>query len=247
VFGPVDLDPVSSVPKLTRAEKIQYWGKRRVLCGGKVDSDSSDAGDDADADSDHEEGEDAKLPIAYHALPVKAITNLIEGFGCRHVIDMSPTPLPLAQKLVEMGCSYFALCGTEMARELLQDQLHSGLVKALKNSTNPLYDKRYVKSNAPGNATGSAAKTGDAPETEVEKPDGDAPDPDAAAAKKKARKNKKSTGDTPAAETPAAAAVAAAAPKVDLKGLLAAARDSLGKVGTEGEADADADAEADGA
>ncbi len=42
MFGPIDLDALSTLPKMSIADKKAYWGKRYVLAGGAVPSEEED-------------------------------------------------------------------------------------------------------------------------------------------------------------------------------------------------------------
>ena len=44
VVGPVVLDPLSRIPKLKLADKIEYYGKRRVAPGGKLEEEAENEG-----------------------------------------------------------------------------------------------------------------------------------------------------------------------------------------------------------
>lgn len=127
VIGPVALDVVSSLPTLPcLADKIMWWGKRGNRAGGPAMSEDED--DEVEDDDDAEAPDDSvALPISHHCLPLAVITDLVEGFGAKHVIDLTPTPLPLAIKLLEMGCSYFAMCASEKMADSLKEQLVNGV------------------------------------------------------------------------------------------------------------------------
>ena len=52
VMGPVCLDPLDEIPMMSVADKIQYWGTRRVSPGGRADDDEIlEAGADDDEGS----------------------------------------------------------------------------------------------------------------------------------------------------------------------------------------------------
>ena len=100
---------------MTAQEKLEFYGHRRVLVGGK-DSDDDDDDEEPfeadEADDNDDADETAKIPINFHALPVSVIMDFVVAWKVKHVLDFMPTPLPLALALVEKGISYFALCGT---------------------------------------------------------------------------------------------------------------------------------------
>jgi hypothetical protein len=60
------------------------------------------------------------------------------------VVDFSPSPLPVALRLMEMGVSYFSLSATEFQRDFLSKQLDAGLLAAVVSPTSPLYDRRLA-------------------------------------------------------------------------------------------------------
>ena len=150
VVGPVALNPVSALPKLSHEDKIAYLGKRRVAAGGREPiSDDSAEEDDAAGGEDPEDGGAALQPISFHCLPVAVTLDFVKAFQVRHVVDFTPSPLPLPLELVKLGISYLGVCATENQRDYIKDALHTGLVAELQNPESPLHDPRI----APGPAS----------------------------------------------------------------------------------------------
>ena len=152
VFGPVQLDPPSSIPSVPKADKVQWLGKRRILAGGKADeSDDEDPEDECDAEPvAAEQSTSDSVPLTYHALPVVVFTDLVEAFGVKHVIDLTPTALPLQVALLARGCSYFGLCGSEFQRDWIQEKLRADVVKAIRDPSSTLFDKRLTPAEGGG-------------------------------------------------------------------------------------------------
>ena len=135
VVGPVVLDPLSRIPKLKLADKIEYYGKRRVAPGGKLEEEADNDGAEQEDEEqfmdtepavDPDETEGMK-PISYHVLPITVVTDYVQGFGVKHVIDFTPTPLPLAIALSKLGVSYAAFCATDSQATFLKNQYREAL------------------------------------------------------------------------------------------------------------------------
>ena len=137
VVGPVALDPSSALPTLSHEDKIAYLGNRRVAVNGKeplTDNSDEDAeGGGAPADV----GGDGLEPISFHCLPVDVTLDFVKAFQVRHVVDFTPTPLPLALELVKLGVNYFGVCGTENQRTVFKNALHNGIVAELQHPASP--------------------------------------------------------------------------------------------------------------
>lgn len=160
VFGPITLDNMADMPKMSVADKRDYYGKRFILAGGRIDADDDDnedtevEDDDAEINDDADEGDP---PIAWHALPVTAVMSYVKAFNIKHVIDLSPTPLPLAYEVVAWGGSYVALCATPQQADYLQHALFEKLIQGIVNPEQTLlYDPRFSQTAAE-NAIGRAA------------------------------------------------------------------------------------------
>ena len=108
-WGSPNLDPLSVLPKLSDTDKAEYLGKRLGRVGGAACPGSDDSADD-DADEDPAQGagdtapeeaaggggDDPELvPIAWHCLPVTLVLDFVKALNVKHVLDFSPTPLPL--------------------------------------------------------------------------------------------------------------------------------------------------------
>lgn len=236
VFGPVAMDKLTTLPTIAKVDKPVWWGKRLVRAGGKeegsdVEAEEEESDDGADEAVDES---DQQRPMSYHCLPVTVVTDLVEGMNVKHVIDLTPTPLPLALNLLMMGCSYFAVCASERMRDELTSRLHSQLVGALKDPTNPLFDRRFVASGAPaeqqedgprGDGGGGGGPPGEG---------GADPVPPPAKGRGRGRGKGRRGGGGGGGPPAPAAADAGGAPAsegggggVDLAGLLAAARQNL--------------------
>ena len=152
VVGPVVLDPLSRIPKLKLADKIEYYGKRRVAPGGKLgdeaENECAELEDeeqfmDTEPAVDPDETEGMK-PISYHVLPITVVTDYVQGFGVKHVIDFTPTPLPLAIALSKLGVSYAAFCATDSQATFLKNQYREALRAELLDSSSVLYESRLT-------------------------------------------------------------------------------------------------------
>ena len=63
-----------------------------------------------------------KYPICYHVLPIDLLLDFIKAFQVRHIVDFSPTPMPLTVQLANLGITYLAICGTEEQKNYLHDK-----------------------------------------------------------------------------------------------------------------------------
>ena len=168
VVGPVVLDPLSRIPKLKLADKIEYYGKRRVAPGGKLEDEAENEGAELEDEEqimdtepavDPDETEGMK-PINYHVLPITVVTDYVQGFGVKHVIDFTPTPLPLAIALSKLGVSYAAFCATDSQATFLKNQYREALRAELLDPSSVLYesrltDRKDIRDNAGGGSEGS--------------------------------------------------------------------------------------------
>ena len=116
----------------------------RVLCGGKDDSDSEDRDDEAEEGDDDTCVENQKVPLNYHCLPLEPLLDLIKVNFVKHVIDLTPTPCPLALALVERGISYAAFCASEKQKKFLETQLLRGILDGVQTPGSKLYDMRFA-------------------------------------------------------------------------------------------------------
>jgi hypothetical protein len=149
ILGPITMDHLSAIPTLTQDEKKQYWGKRFCLAGGACPSDDDDDLDEDDDAPPEEELGVPKYPINYHALPITVISDFVEGFNVKHVIDLTPTPLNLAFQLAQLGVSYVALCATEVMKDFLTKQTFNTVRRAICDENEPiLFDPRFKDMHA---------------------------------------------------------------------------------------------------
>ncbi len=151
IYGPIELDPLVDLPKMTLEQKKQFYGKRFVLAGGAVPTDDLDDDNDDDLiDDDNDVAEADSFPINYHALPVHAISDLARAFNVKHVIDLMPNPLNLGYELMSHGCSYVAVCATSTMKDYLKDRTHDAVKTGLVNPDEPfLYDLRFKGASQP--------------------------------------------------------------------------------------------------
>ncbi len=174
VCGPINLDSLIDLPTMPAARKKDYYGKRFILAGGRVTDGTDDDDDDDSEDGDGGEvqnlgdrpidGKEEDPPIAHHCLPVELITNLTEGFNVKHVIDISPTPLPLAYQIIKKGGSYVAVCATEVMNSYLKEQLFNQLIKGVVDPDEKLlYDPRFSAEAAEAGCHGLQLYVGHAP------------------------------------------------------------------------------------
>ena len=75
----------------------------------------------------------------------------------KHIIDLSPTPLPLALECVKSGVSYFGVCGSTVQQDYLNKQCLNGLKKAVTDPSHVLFDRRFVAAH-PGNSGAAATE-----------------------------------------------------------------------------------------
>ena len=149
VMGPVHLDHADQLPVIDPNQLKDYYGKRFVLAGGKLsDSDSDIDNDDTDEDvvaeppeaqpqaavaTQDDKNKRQTTLLAPHCLPVSVVTDIFTSYGVKHVIDMCPTPLPLAYKSVSMGGSYVALCSSTLMAHTLKKNLFNALILGVVN------------------------------------------------------------------------------------------------------------------
>ena len=114
---------------------------------GKADDSDEEGDDDGEAAEEEDPHVSASTspPLLHHLLPISVVSDFMEANKVRHVIDMTPTPLPLSQQVIEKGCSYFGVCGSEFQRDFLLRNLKRGVVDALQDPTSPLTDPRFLK------------------------------------------------------------------------------------------------------
>ena len=143
VMGPVTLDAPADLPTMPLSEKKVFYGKRFVLSGGRVPDESDDSSDDEDDDDDHAE-DTSDPPVSHHCLPITVALALIKAHNIKHVIDLSPSPLKLAYKVLALGGSYVGLCATSEQAEYLKKQLFADLIQGVVNKDEKLlYDNRF--------------------------------------------------------------------------------------------------------
>lgn len=147
LLGPVIMDPLSAIPKMTQADKKLFWAKRFVLAGGAVPRDGLSDDDVETSDQEQivqDDDSDPQYPINYHCLPLSVVLDKVAGFNVKHVIDLAPTPLNLSFHLAKRGVSYVALCASPMMKDFLKKQAFTDIRKAITNENEAvLYDPRF--------------------------------------------------------------------------------------------------------
>lgn len=165
-IGPINLDSVSSLPTLPQKKKKEYYARHWILAGGKVEDDASDdecLADDLDeseadeCDKDNKEGvvvkEDGDPAIAHHCLPSCLVSNIAQAYGCKHIVDLTPTPLDLAFQMVRTGGSYCAVVYSPLMNTVLRKQLFDKVIRGMVDPKERLlYDPRF-KAQAAGIGT----------------------------------------------------------------------------------------------
>ena len=162
VMGPVKLDPLETIPHIDPSLVRDFFGKRFVLAGGKVEDTSEDDMDDSESDPDEaspQKGEKKKddkkdvfakkddtVPLTPHALPLTVVTDIVESHNVKHVVDLFPTPCPLAYKVLASGGSYVGLTATPMMQNHIKHQLYNDLILGHVNPQERfLYDARFSR------------------------------------------------------------------------------------------------------
>ena len=149
VMGPVTQESIDDLPAVPASEKRVFYGKRFKLAGGPVDgADDDDPDDNEDlVVSDDEEvtdDVDKDPPVAWHCLPTCVVLALMKAFNIKHVIDLCPTPLNLAYRVLASGGTYVALCASVEMKTYLSRRLHSDLMQGIVDENEPLlYDPRF--------------------------------------------------------------------------------------------------------
>ena len=147
-MGPVTLDSLDDLPTMPASEKRVFYGKRFKLAGGPVGgADDEDPDDEEVPDDDDEEvpdDVDKDPPVAWHCLPTSIVLALITASNIKHVIDLCPTPLNLAYRILASGGTYVALCASAEMKTYLSRKLHSDLMQGIVDENEPLlYDPRF--------------------------------------------------------------------------------------------------------
>ena len=246
MFGPLELDTLQSLETLEKREKAAWWGKDRIIEVGGPMSESEGGADD---DSEVEGAEDiatvtdnGKLPINYHQLPATALHELAWAFNAKHIIDLSPSPALAAVKLLEDGCSYFAVVPTKAAQDWFYNHIRERLLKQCATPGTKLHSavSKAVQGdimilNNPAPMAGTLSQTGTPSGANLGEPSATGEPPK----KRQRRGANAATGSAIATPARAAAdgtgtpAPAAGAPasggQLDIGKLLAEAKAKLGK------------------
>lgn len=161
VCGPVILDAKQDLPMLSHSDKVAYHGKRRTGAGGCKDDSDADASEDEEAAEGECDGDEVKYPICYHVLPIDLLLDFIKAFQVRHIVDFSPTPMPLTVQLANLGITYLAICGTEEQKNYLHDKSLKDLENEMMKVDSALYDPRMHPNAKPlVEATGNVTPMG---------------------------------------------------------------------------------------
>lgn len=255
VIGPLELDPPESLQMIPKDDRAKWWGRHLIPAGGHDDdaADDDDRVDDEDLD-DGDQPEQQPGPqksgliaTSMHALPDVLPLDVFAAFNVKHVLDFSPCSPALAVQLVEAGISYWGLCASAYMKEKLDAWIHAGLLQALQDPQNGLFDRR-LGPNAMDTDTSPSPALPPPPQTPTV-PNVAPPLPPPlpsklgkATAKTKAAKasTHPSVSPAPSSKAKPAATGSSSAPGRDLAALLAQARASMN---CEGELMVDPDAE----
>ena len=91
---------------------------------------------------------------------------LYEAYNCKHMIDLAPSPLKLAYKVVASGGTYVGLCATTFMANHLDTQLNADLMNGIVDKNEKyLYDPRF-STESPGKDDNATADTPDAEHAE---------------------------------------------------------------------------------
>ncbi len=129
-------------------DKKTYYGKHWILAGGRGDDTCSEDGSEDDenepVDKDDDNVVPSDPPIAHHALPIVVVSDLTKAFGVKHVIDLSPTPMPLAFDIISRGGSYVGLTASPLMNYKLKTRLFKQVILGIVNPKERLlYDSRF--------------------------------------------------------------------------------------------------------
>ena len=129
VIGPVIAPDWSSVWREAKSVKDRIYGASgRILAGGRLPVD----------DVPRPSFEDACDPVAWHAMPVSFIEELVHKFELRVLCDATCGSDEAALACLRMGISYVGLCWSEEHVRLLQSRLVSQLWKEWTNPESPI-------------------------------------------------------------------------------------------------------------
>ena len=121
-----------------------------MLASGPIGEDHDDDGEEDDDGEDDGDSDDP--PISWQCLPISVVMALYKAYNCKHMIDLAPSPLKLAYKVVASGGTYVGLCATTFMANHLEAQLHDDLMKGIVDKTEKhLYDPRF-STESPGKA-----------------------------------------------------------------------------------------------
>ena len=147
VMGPVDYDKISDLQTMAAADKKTYYGKHFVLAGGRAESDSGEDDETEDQDEEEPDTEESNktVPISWHCLPSSVVTNLVDGFNVKHLIDLAATPTPLAFEVISKGGSYVGVTATPMMNSTLKNMLFKKLILGIVDPKQRLlHDPRFA-------------------------------------------------------------------------------------------------------
>lgn len=140
-------------------------------CEGSEGDDEPDDDDDDDQPDEESaavaDSPDAQVPIAYHMLPSTVLTDLVDAWSVRHVLDFTPSPGDAMVKLVESGVSYFGLCASDKMRDYLMAKAEAAIAASIKTPGSLLFDRRLAGSVGEGAdlAGGTTPPSGNAMQT----------------------------------------------------------------------------------
>ena len=172
-YGPVALEPWSSLPGLSVADKKTFWAKRRVAVGGKTyEGESlSEEGEPSDVEAEEEgpatnAGDMAYLPnvnpgrgarsltadtvqpIQYHELPISMWEDVLVGLGAAVVCDLTPCSGRLATPCISNRIPYIGICQSDAQMEYIKKQMQNAVEKGLGDPACKLYNPKFKRAGA---------------------------------------------------------------------------------------------------
>jgi hypothetical protein len=88
--------------------------------------------------------EDGDPAIAHHCLPSCLVSNIAQAYSCKHIVDLTPTPMDLAFQMVRTGGSYCAVVYSPLMNTVLRKQLFDKVIRGMVDPKERLlYDPRF--------------------------------------------------------------------------------------------------------
>ena len=265
MFGPVELEKTSELPRLDKKAKNAWWGANRIIdVGGKLsgsEAEDSDSGEEPAPADEANTGSAATdlttLPICYHQMPPIILKEIVWSNNIKHVLDLSPSPSTAgaAWLIGECGASYCALASTETSAEWLKKKVHDDLMELCSEEGTKLHGQCQVWAGmSAGNETtqpkGAPPRrrptTGGGAGAGVGGIGGDDGAGGGGGGKRTPRKTQNTAGKTDGGNPDAVTGASTGGGALDIGALLAAAKakaKAAGKEGTAADPAAGADAE----